>query len=81
VNAKFFVTFGSQYRYEEHPYFTDAHPDGWVEIEAEDETQAREMAWSLFGDHWSFIYGDYEFANSIYKGYYPKGPLATVVVE
>lgn len=75
---KFFVTFGSQYSYQEHPLYDDAHPDGWVEIQAQDETIARMVAWMLFGDHWSFIYAESEFEN---RSYYPRGVLAQVEAQ
>lgn len=77
----FIVTFGSQYSYQAHPYYEDAHPDGLVEIEAEDEDDAREMAFSLFGTCWSFIYSKEWFDKNESRRYYPRGVLATVVVE
>lgn len=76
----FCITFGSQYSYQEHPYFEDAHPDGWIEIEAEDEESAREMAFSLFGTAWSFLY-EQEYFEKESRRYYPRGVLAEVVVE
>ena len=37
---KFYVTFGDKYRREAHPY--GGHPDGWFELEAESQGEARE---------------------------------------
>ena len=68
----FFVTFGAQYAHEPHPISRIPHPDGWVEIEADNEAGAREIAVREFGTYWSFIYSAVDWEPS----YFPLGCLA-----
>ena len=68
----FYVTFGQQYRYNQHP--AAGHPDGWFLIIAEDETDARSAAFKLMGDKWAFMYPESEFN----KDYFPMGLLRTI---
>ena len=49
-----YVTFGVQYRHEEHPL--GMHPDGYAVIEAPDEETARKIAIAIFGTAWAFMY-------------------------
>lgn len=58
---KYYLTFGIQYAEEQHPYFHNAHPDGWVEIESQSEMEARVEAYDLFEDKWAFIYDEKNF--------------------
>lgn len=69
----FYVTFGQRYSYDEHPTFPEAHPDGWLEIHAEDYWAAREIAVYALGDAWAFIYSEDDFASSRFR--YPRGAL------
>jgi len=71
---KYYVTFGVMYSEEEHPYFPNAHPDGWVEIESPSENEARIEAYNLFNDKWAFIYNE----NNFDPTKYPAGRIATV---
>lgn len=71
---KFYITFGSQYRHEEHPNYSDAHPDGWFTIHADSEAEARDLAFARFGSHWSFLYPEEDFETH----YYPRGELGVL---
>lgn len=66
---KFMVTFGQKYRREEHP--CGGHPDGWFELEAESQGEAREKANAAMGRTWAFIYAETIFDAE----FYPKGKL------
>lgn len=55
---RYYLTFGSRYKHEEHPvlgYFPDL-ADGYITIEAEDYTQAREKVFEVIGQSWAFLY-------------------------
>jgi hypothetical protein len=60
--AEFRITFGQRYYREYHPAFVEGRidfepdPDGWVTVIAEDEGQAREMAFAQLGRAWAFVY-------------------------
>jgi hypothetical protein len=71
----YYVTFGQRYRHDPHPLFPRAHPDGWVAIEAGSWERARDVAFGLFGQYWSFIYTEAEFDPS----HFPRGELARVL--
>lgn len=60
--SRFYVTFGEMYRTTEHPYFTNAHPDGYLTIDAPDELAARHAAIARIGNHWACLYTANEFA-------------------
>ena len=66
---KFFLTFGQQYRQERHPF--GGHPDGWFEVEAESEDQAREKIFEAMGPRWSFLYNEDDFT----ADYFPRGKI------
>ena len=70
---KFYVTFGTKYADEPHPHFPSINPDGWVEVEAENESVARQIIYDLLGDKWAFIYSE----DSIEKIFFPAGCIAT----
>lgn len=55
---KFYVTFGQKYARETHPMFPDAHPDGWIEVEADTEYAARCVVVQKIGTGWSSIYSE-----------------------
>ena len=52
----FYLTFGQQYRREEHPSGHSVHPDGYVEIIANNLEAAREKAFATFGPDWFTVY-------------------------
>ncbi len=58
---EFFVTFGMQYVYEDHPKLQGAHPDKWVRITAIDELDARQIAIRELGTQWAFMYSSSVF--------------------
>ena len=51
MSGTFCATFGSRYSREEHPHLPAwaCNPNGWLEILAEDETQAWELARHFIG--------------------------------
>lgn len=57
----YYVTLPEVYRFEEHPTLKSGHPDGYVEVEAKDETKARKLANTALGSHWSVMYDDKHF--------------------
>lgn len=52
----FYVTFGVNYAHEPHPYWPGAHPDGYLEVLAPDEEQARALVRTFIGLKWSHMY-------------------------
>ena len=66
---RFFVTFKEKYRRYEHPH--GGHPDGWFEVEAESQGEAREKVFAAIGNTWAFIYTEPAFT----KEHYPLGKL------
>lgn len=72
IMPTYYVTFGHKYRYETHPQLSDAHPDGYVVIEAADFESARQLAFENLGPFWSNIYDENEFE----KDLYPQGAIA-----
>lgn len=69
----FYLTFPSRFSYDTHPYWKCAHPDGWIEISAIHELDARKKAFDALGDAWAFIYSEGAFDTK----HFPKGRLAT----
>lgn len=68
----FFITFGVQYPREPHPRAVWAHKDGWLEVLAPNENEARLMAYEVLGNAWSFIYDQFTFRSHLHQ----LGPLA-----
>lgn len=68
----FYVTFGVRYATEEHPLFPEAHPDGYVVIEAADAHKAREIVTTRLDDRYAFLYP----ADDWDPSYYPRGAIA-----
>jgi hypothetical protein len=71
----FYVTFGQKYRREEHPLWPLAHPDGWLEVEAPSEKDARLLLHKALGKYWGFIYTNLE---SLTPSYYPRHCIGTL---
>lgn len=78
----FYLTFGVQYPEVPHPRWAGADKDGWVKILALDYDDARNVAVSHFGPHWSMLYPAAHFPEEYHKRrYYPKGQLALLTAE
>lgn len=75
------VTFGQRYRRETHPTFPAAHPDGWVTILAYDDAGARAVAFSMFEQAWSFMYGPSDRPQTYWDDTFPGGELARITLE
>lgn len=71
---EFRFTFGQRYRREVHPCLAEAHPDGWMTVEAEDYDQAREIAVSELGADWAFQYEE-PFDEQEWARLYPLGEI------
>lgn len=74
---RFYVTFGYKYKSEPHPNYHRANPDGYVVINAESEEKARQQAFKVFGNYWSFIYSE----EKMQFHFFPKGCLDTFTAE
>lgn len=59
----FYVTFNLKWATEQHPRFKDAHPEGWLEVEAPNELTARLLTIEHIGRAWAFIYDERTWAN------------------
>jgi len=57
----YYVTFGQRYRIEPHPILSNAHPDGWVEVESDSEADARRLTFHHLKNRWAFMYRADEF--------------------
>lgn len=54
---EFYVTFQQRFRREPHPRLAEAHPDGWLVIEAPSYGRAKRAADDTLGEHdWSMLY-------------------------
>jgi hypothetical protein len=73
---EFAITFGFQYDREPHPFFSLAHPQGFIVIEADDEEDARMMAYAHLGSAWAFIYETDSPVWVEFSPAYTKGELA-----
>lgn len=70
----FYVTFGMMYRYEKHPHWPAAHPDGWLRVQAPDEEAARLLVRKYIGNVYAFMYEGPRFDSS----WHPVGELACI---
>lgn len=70
----YYVTFGVKYRYEKHPHWPSAHPDGWLEVVAPDYGKARDLVEQYVGNVFAFMYEDDRFDRS----WHPLGRLAYI---
>lgn len=82
---KFFVTFGQKYFHDPHPLGDVANPNGWVEVEAQNELDARKQVIGLIEDKWSMLYTEEEFTSEKYAfeemrtmDYFPRGCTGTI---
>jgi|HubBroStandDraft_6_1064221.scaffolds.fasta_scaffold00184_44 hypothetical protein len=73
---RFFVTFGPGHR--RFDPITVSH-EGWVEVRAIDELEARQLIISELGRKWSFIYTEEEFQKD--KNFYAQGCLAVLTKD
>jgi hypothetical protein len=74
---EFFVTFGQRYAQEPHPVLADAHPDGWLVIEAESWDEARAAVATALGTSWSNLYEKTDFMQDAAR-LYPRGEIARI---
>ena len=56
----FYVTFGVMYRYETHPIWGRAHPDGLLRVSAPDLKLATLATQMALGTNYAFIYPEKE---------------------
>lgn len=68
------VTFGQRYHQETHPASALIHPDGWLEIDAASEDDARDLAAEALGMAWSSLYR----LEDVGAEYYPSGVLGVI---
>lgn len=68
-------TFGQKYAREEHPNFSNAHPDGYVTIWAVEYDTARQIAFQQLGSEWAFQYMPSDLKT--WTTLFPQGSLAT----
>ena len=72
----YYLTFGQEYRHEEHPFSPNVHPDLYIRIIARDWVSAHCYVRHLFGVKYSELYSESEFDPS----YYPGGELICLQV-
>lgn len=73
--AEYRVTFGQKYAREPHPTFREAHPDGWVAVEAPDYATARAAVVEAFGIAWAELYGPGAMPSDQWLRTFPRGEL------
>lgn len=75
----YYVTMGLMYRHEAHPMIPAplANPDGWLEVHAESESEAREIVQAVLGSHYAFLYREDNFTSR--DKHHPLGCLGTLV--
>ncbi len=71
---RYYVTFGEKYANEPHPIWPGAHPEGYIEIDAEYEAAARLDVCSVLKTKWELIFHEKDFIPANYS----KGRLATL---
>lgn len=69
--AVFYMTFGSQYSYQKHPAYRDAHPNHIVRVEAKDETAAKKLIDRHLAGDYSVLYPEDQLDTFI--DYHPNG--------
>lgn len=73
----YYVTFGVKYRYETHPHWPAAHPDGWLLVLAPDEEEARLLLRRTISNKYAFLYDEHRFD----KKWHPLGELGRIVPD
>jgi len=73
----FYVTFGVKYRHEKHEHWPDAHPDGWLLVQAEDEPAAWALVRKYIDNVYAFTYSEDRFE----RKWHPLGELARITPE
>lgn len=63
----FYVTFGQKYAREPHPTLAAAHPDAWVEVDADSEMEARQLVFRALWSKWAFMYAESEFKRAYHQ--------------
>jgi hypothetical protein len=74
---EFRITFGLRYRYDVHPHFPQAHPDGWLTIVARDEEIARQIAHVVLDFDWAGIYAG-PFDEDAWRRKHPAGEITRI---
>ncbi len=74
---KYYLTFGVQYTNNSHPYVPSIDPNGYVQIDAVSESDARAEAHSIFGDKWAFLYPEKNWSEKNTR-HFPLGQIATL---
>ncbi len=74
--ATYCLTFGEKFRREPHPTFPEAHPDGWVEVDADDIAEATSIGLRLFGNDWARVYT----RSGISERHFPRGCVGVVAM-
>lgn len=69
----FYVTFGQQYRYEQHPSGIHVHPDAVIKIEAENRKAAHKKAMKIFKKTFHHVLNEQEWEANFW--YFPKGVI------
>lgn len=69
---EYYITFGQKYHREEHPVLGDfpTLPDGYWVVTAESKIAAKSVAFQIFGESWSMVYGE-----EPELGCFPRGRL------
>ncbi len=75
MSKTIYVTFGVQYSREAHPRLWFAHPDGYLTVEAPDDSSARDAAFALTGGAHCTDYPDPP------SEWCPRGELARLIVH
>ena len=73
----FYVTFGTMYRHERHPYWRAASPDGWLLVLAPDEEAARLLLRRTISNRYAFIYTKDRFK----RDYHPDGEIGRITSD
>lgn len=77
LRVKFYVTFGVQYAYTDHPVIKDIHPDGVLLVEAPSSQDARRLTHALLGQSWSMIDSEQEMEGSWH--HFPRGVTHQII--
>lgn len=73
MTEKIIVTFGQKYAYEAHPSYPAAHPDLWVEVEADTVEGCYEIIQETFGQFYAFSYSEENWIKQGSAELFPRG--------